>query len=180
VVGRCGRGIFEFAGVTDPILVLTTGGTIDKQYFDALSRYEITDTVVTKLLSIARVTHPYVVAEVLRKDSIEMTNEDRDRILEHVNRTSFSRIVITHGTDTMTRTAQALSGCEGKTIVLTGALAPARFAESDAAFNLGMAFAVAQMASPRVYIAVNGSVFHWEDVEKDRNLGCFVLRKKSR
>jgi L-asparaginase len=160
-----------------PILVLTTGGTIDKQYFDALSQYQITDTIVTKLLGVARVTHPFVVQEVLRKDSIDLTDEDRARIAEHVARASSSRIVITHGTDTMTLTARALSMIADKTVVLTGALAPARFSESDAAFNLGMAFATAQTVSPGIYITINGSVFRADQVEKDREQGCFVLKK---
>jgi L-asparaginase len=160
---------------TDSILILTTGGTIDKQYFDSLSQYQITDSMVTKLLTVARVTYPIVVQELLRKDSIDMTDEDRARIVEHVARASLSRIVITHGTDTMTLTARSLSSTPGKTIVLTGALTPARFAESDAAFNLGMAFATAQTASPGVYIAINGSVFRAHEVEKDRERGCFVV-----
>ena len=158
----------------DSILILTTGGTIDKQYFDALSQYQITDTVVTKLLSVARVTHPYLIEEVLRKDSIDLTDEDRTRIGEHVSRASSSRMVITHGTDTMTLTAQALSKVRDKTIVLTGALAPARFSESDAAFNLGMAFAIAQTAPAGIYITINGSVFRGDEVVKDRERGCFV------
>jgi L-asparaginase len=158
------------------ILVLTTGGTIDKQYFDALSAYQITDSVVTKLLEVGRVRHPYQVEEVLRKDSIDMTDEDRAQIVAHVARAAQSHIVITHGTDTMTLTAQALAHIPDKTIVLTGALAPARFSESDAAFNLGMAFAAAQTAVPGVYIAINGSVFGGDEVVKDRELGCFVRR----
>lgn len=158
------------------ILVLTTGGTIDKQYFDALSRYQIADTTVTKSLAIARVTHPHQVEEVLRKDSLELTDGDRARIVEHVRRARHSHIVITHGTDTMTLTARALSEIVDKAIVLTGALEPARFSESDAAFNLGMAFATAQVASAGIYIAINGSVFRAEDVVKDRELGCFVLK----
>jgi L-asparaginase len=165
--------------MNDPILVLTTGGTIDKQYFDALSQYQITDTIVHKLLTIAQVTHPYVVEEVLRKDSIDLTNEDRARIVQYVKGARWSRIVITHGTDTMALTAQALSACEGKTIVLTGALAPARFAESDAAFNLGMAFATVQMAPAGIYITINGSVFRGDAVLKDRERGCFVPKGES-
>jgi len=159
------------------ILVLTTGGTIDKQYFDALSRFQITDTMVAKLLAIARVTHRHQVEEVLRKDSLDLTDEDRARVVEHVRRASFSRIVITHGTDAMTLTARALAIIPDKTIVLTGALAPARFSESDAAFNLGMAFATAQTASPGVYITINGSVFRGDEVVKDRERGSFVLRQ---
>jgi L-asparaginase len=164
----------------DSILILTTGGTIDKQYFDALSQYQITDTIVSKLLSVARVTHPYVIEEVLRKDSIDLTDEDRTRILEHVTRASGSRIVITHGTDTMTQTARALSTVRDKTIVLTGALAPARFSESDAPFNLGMAFATAQTATAGVYITINGAVFHADEVEKDRERGLFVPKPTAR
>jgi len=160
----------------NPVLVLTTGGTIDKQYFDALCAYQITDSVVTKLLDVARVRHPYRVEEVLRKDSIDLTDEDRARIVGHVSGTTFSSIVITHGTDTMTVTAEALAHIRDKTIVLTGALAPARFSESDAAFNLGMAFATAQTAPPGVYIAINGSVFRGNEVVKNRELGCFVVK----
>lgn len=161
---------------SDGILVLTTGGTIDKQYFDALSQYQISDSTVVQLLDVARVRHPYRVEEVLRKDSLDLTDEDRALIVARVSQATATRIVITHGTDTMTVTAQALRLIQGKTIVLTGALAPARFAESDAAFNLGMAFATAQTAAPGIYIAINGSVFDGNAVVKDRERGCFVVK----
>jgi L-asparaginase len=157
-------------------LVLTTGGTIDKLYFDALSSYQVGDSVVARLLHIARVTHPFHVEEVMRKDSLEIDDRDRSVILDHVVSAEASQIVITHGTDTMTTTAHALAGIPSKTIVLVGALAPARFSESDAAFNLGMAFATAQVASPGVYITMNGSVFRGEDVIKDRQQGAFMPR----
>ena len=163
---------------TDPILVLTTGGTIDKQYFDALSKYQITDSIVTRLLEVARVRHPHLVEEVLRKDSIDITDEDRAQIVEHVRRAKHSRVVITHGTDTMTVTATALASIAGKTIVLTGALAPARFSESDAAFNLGMAFATAQTAAQGVYIAINGCVFRGDEVVKNHELGWFTRKQE--
>ena len=163
----------------DSILVLTTGGTIDKQYFDALSAYQITDSIVTKLLEEGRVRHPFQVEEVLRKDSIDLTDEDRAQIVAHVTRAPQTSIVITHGTDTMTLTAQALAHIPDRTIVLTGALAPARFSESDAAFNLGMAFATAQTAAPGVYIAINGSVFRGDAVVKNRELGYFVGQDRS-
>jgi L-asparaginase len=142
-----------------PILILTTGGTIDKAYFDATSQYQISDTMIARLLEVARVTHPFVIEEVLRKDSLELDDQDRANIAERVAAAPNDRIVITHGTDTMTVTAAALRDIPGKTVVLVGALAPARFAESDAAFNLGMAFAAAQVAPPGVYVAMNGSVF---------------------
>jgi L-asparaginase len=156
-----------------PILVLTTGGTIDKQYFDALSQYQITDTMVARLLQVARVTLPYEIEEVARKDSLDLDDEDRARLVDAARAAVADRIVITHGTDTMTTSAAALAAVPGKTIVLVGALTPARFAESDAAFNLGMAFAAAQLAPPGVYLTMNGTVFAAGDVVKDRALGAF-------
>ena len=162
--------------MSEAILVLTTGGTIDKQYFDATSDYQIADSVIPKLLSIARVTHPFESRELLHKDSLDLTDADRALIVEQVRAASASRIVITHGTDTMTETAAALSVVRGKTIVLTGALAPARFNETDASFNLGMAFAAVQLAPHGVYIAMNGSVFRGDRVVKDREHQRFVQK----
>ena len=157
-----------------PILVVTTGGTIDKQYFDALSQYQITDTMVARLLEVARVTIPFEIVEVARKDSLELDDDDRVRLVSSAREARSDRIVVTHGTDTMTVSAQALAEVTGKTIVLVGALTPARFSESDAAFNLGMAFAVVQVAPPGVYITMNGTVFPADDVIKDRERGAFV------
>lgn len=161
---------------TEPVLVLTTGGTIDKQYFDATSQYQISDSFVPRLLGLARVMHPFECRELLHKDSLDLTDADRALIVEAVRSSKFTHIVITHGTDTMTQTAQALLGVEGKTIVLTGALAPARFNETDAPFNLGMAFAAAQAAPPGVYIAMNGTLFRGDEVVKDRAQQRFVSR----
>jgi L-asparaginase len=118
------------------------------------------------------------VREVLRKDSLELNDEDRAKIAAEVSATPSSRIVITHGTDTMTQTAAALAGISGKTVVLVGALSPARMAESDASFNLGMAFATAQVAPSGVYITMNGTVFRAEEVIKDRAKGAFVHRSE--
>ena len=157
-----------------PILVLTTGGTIDKNYFDALSEYQIVDSGIPALLKEARVALPFRVEEVCRKDSLELTDADRAELARRVAEAPETQIVITHGTDTMTETAKALAGIPGKTIVLTGALSPARFAETDAPFNLGMAFAAAQVAPPGVYIAMSGQVFDGLRVRKDRAAGRFV------
>lgn len=168
------RGYGARMDIDQPILVLTTGGTIDKQYFDASSKYTIVGTMVTRLLEVGRVTHPFEIDEVMRKDSLEMDDADRAAIAARVAQAQAGRIVITHGTDTMTETAKALAGIAGKTIVLVGALAPARFAESDAAFNLGMAFATVQVAPPGVYITMNGTVFDAAKVVKDREAGRFV------
>ncbi|MDE8654439.1 asparaginase domain-containing protein [Novosphingobium album (ex Liu et al. 2023)] len=157
-----------------PILVVTTGGTIDKQYFDALSEYQIAESVIGRLLKIARVTHPFRVIELMRKDSLELTDADRALIAATIADAPETHVVITHGTDTMTQTARALGHLTGKTIVLAGALAPARFSESDASFNLGMAFACCQSAPPGVWITMNGSVFNGLTARKDRAAGTFV------
>ena len=156
------------------ILVLTTGGTIDKNYFDALSEYQIVDSGIPALLKEARVALPFRIEDVCRKDSLELTDADRAEITRHVADAPESRVIITHGTDTMTETARVLAGIPGKTIVLTGALSPARFAETDAPFNLGMAFAAAQVAPPGVWIAMSGQVFDGLRVVKDRAAGRFV------
>lgn len=158
-----------------PILVLTTGGTIDKNYFDALSEYQIVDSGIPGLLDEARVALPVRVVELMRKDSLELTDADRALIANAAREASETRIVVTHGTDTMTETAKVLAAAvPGKTICLTGALSPARFAQTDAPFNLGMAFATAQVAAPGVYIAMSGEVFDGLKVRKDRTAGKFV------
>lgn len=156
------------------ILILTTGGTIDKLYFDALSEYQIGDSVVDRILRTGLVAVPWRVQELMRKDSLELTDDDRAVIADAVRAAPETRIVITHGTDTMTDTAHALAGIAGKTVVLVGALAPARFADSDATFNLGMAFAAVQVAPPGVHIAMNGTVFAGDRVRKDRAAHRFV------
>ena len=161
--------------MTSPaILVLTTGGTIDKNYFDALSEYQIVDSGIPALLAEARVSADFRIEEVCRKDSLELTAADRAEIARRTAAAPERSVVITHGTDTMTETAKALAGIAGKTIVLTGALSPARFAQTDAPFNLGMAFAAAQVAPPGVYIAMSGQVFDGLRVRKDRDAGRFV------
>ena len=156
------------------VLVLTTGGTIDKLYFDALSEFQIGDSVVARIFATARVRLPFRVVELMRKDSLDLSDVDRAAIRHAAEAADEPSIVITHGTDTMTDTARAVAGVEGKTIVLVGALAPARFAESDASFNLGMALAAAQVAAPGVWIAMNGTIFPGDRVRKDRAAGGFV------
>ena len=160
--------------MTEPILVLTTGGTIDKAYFDALSEYQIVDSGIPALIAQARVALPFRVVELMRKDSLELTDADRALIAAAVREAPETRVVITHGTDTMTETAKALAAIPAKTMVLTGALSPARFADTDAPFNLGMAFATAQVAAPGVWIAMSGQVFDGLNVRKDRAAGKFV------
>jgi L-asparaginase len=157
-----------------PIVVLTTGGTIDKTYFDALSKYQVGESVVQRLLEIGRVTYPFRIVEAMRKDSLDITAEDRETLRAKVAELPTTRVVITHGTDTMTETARVMAGIPDKTIVFTGSLSPARFSESDATFNLGMAFATVQVAAPGVYIAMSGQVFRADKVRKDHAAGRFV------
>ena len=165
--------------MTDSIVIVTTGGTIDKVYFDAKSEFEVGDSVVERLLAQAHVRQPYQIVPLMRKDSLELDDGDRAAIREAIAGRLETRIVITHGTDTMTETAAALADLDGKTIVLTGALAPARFAESDAVFNGGMAFGAVQSLPAGVYICMNGQVFKASEVVKDRSKNAFVLRSES-
>lgn len=156
------------------VLVVTTGGTLDKIYFDANSRYEVGMSVAGRLLVQADVRAPFEIVELMRKDSLDLTDEDRSRIHDTVSEAPQSRIVITHGTDTMTDTARTLADIKSKVIVLTGALAPARFAESDAMFNLGMAFAAVQILPAGSFIAMNGRIFDAARVKKDRQRNAFI------
>ncbi len=162
--------------MTDSIVIFTTGGTIDKVYFDAKSEFEVGDSVVERLLAQAHVQQPYEIVPLMRKDSLELDDADRAAIRQAIAERSEARVVITHGTDTMTDTAAVLEDLGSKTIVLTGALAPARFAESDAVFNVGMAFGAVQSLAAGVYICMNGQVFEAAKVVKDRSKNAFVPR----
>ena len=158
----------------EPILVVTTGGTIDKVYFDARSNYEVGESVVGDLLRQAKVRLPFETLALLRKDSLEITDAERAMIRERIQARPERRVVVTHGTDTMVETARALVGLEERTIVLTGSLSPARFAQTDAVFNVGMAFAAVQTLPVGVYIVMNGQVFAANGVRKDREHNVFV------
>jgi L-asparaginase len=155
------------------ITIFTTGGTIDKVYFDAKGAYAVGEPMVRQILAHARVTDPITIVELLRKDSLEMGAEDRDEIRAAIALCDTTRVVITHGTDTMVETARVLEAVAGKTIVLTGALQPGRFVDSDASFNLGMAMGVAQVLAAGVYIVANGSVFPAAAVRKNVDLNRF-------
>ncbi len=157
----------------DEILIITTGGTIDKVYFDDKSDYQVGRTIIGRLLEEAQVTHPTRIIEALHKDSLHLNDEDRATIKGLVVNEPNTHIVITHGTDTMADTATYLGDVAGKVIVLTGALSPARFAMTDAMFNVGMAIAASQTLDQGVYIAMNGTVFPANSVVKNRDLNRF-------
>ena len=150
------------------IRFITTGGTIDKIYFDALSQFEVGESQVEHILREGLVQFDYEIVSLLQKDSLEITAADRTRLRRYIEDDDASLYVITHGTDTMAETAEALQGLDDKTIVLTGALTPARFRTTDAIFNVGMAVAAVQVASPGVYIAMSGQVFAAGEVRKNR------------
>jgi len=150
------------------IRFITTGGTIDKIYFDALSQFEVGESQVKHILTEGRVDFDYEIVPLLQKDSIEMTDADRSKLRDYIANDDASHYVVTHGTDTMPATAEALAGLDGKTIILTGALTPARFKTTDAIFNVGMAVAAVQTAAPGVYIAMSGQVFSAGKVRKNR------------
>lgn len=157
----------------DRLHIITTGGTIDKVYFDALSDYQIGDPVIGDLLIGLKVSFAYSVEPLMRKDSLELDDSDRDQIAAAVKGNDAPYVLITHGTDTMTKTAEALATIGNKTIVLTGALQPAAFKQSDALFNIGCAIGAVQSKEHGVYIAMNGSVFAAGEVRKNRDAGRF-------
>jgi len=150
------------------IRFVTTGGTIDKIYFDALSQFEIGDSQIKHILTEGLADFDYEIVPLLQKDSIDMTDEDREILRDYIASDTSDRYVVTHGTDTMSETAEVLADLRDKTIVLTGALSPARFKSTDAIFNVGMAVAAVQVAPPGVYIAMSGQVFAAGEVRKNR------------
>ncbi len=155
------------------IKFLTTGGTIDKVYFDAKSEFEVGPPQVSELLKDANVTFDHEVESILKKDSLDMTEADRAFIRARVAADSATHIIITHGTDTMIQTALALKGIPGKTIVLTGSMQPARLRVTDAGFNLGTAISAVQILPPGVYLAMNGRIFNPDQCRKNVAGHCF-------
>jgi L-asparaginase len=155
------------------IKFFTAGGTIDKIYFDAKSEYEVGSPQVIEILKDAHVTLDYTAELILSKDSLDMTDEDRQLIRRRVAAEPCARVVVTHGTDTMVQTALALQGIAGKVIVLTGSMQPARFKVSDAVFNIGTAIGAVQSLSPGVYIAMNGRIFDPARTRKNVGKNCF-------
>ena len=160
--------------------VLTTGGTIDKVYFDAESAYEVGEPQIADILRAAGVAVETTVETVMRKDSLEMADADRALVAERVRASAATRIIVTHGTDTMAATARTVAEAlatddagSGKTVVFVGSLTPARFKASDAEFNVGFAVAAVQTLPPGVYVAMNGRVFDPHHVRKSRERNRF-------
>ena len=155
------------------IEIFTTGGTIDKIYFDAKSNYEVGAPQIVDLLREANLTLDYRVTPLMRKDSLELTDGDRQQVMAAVVASTAKQIVITHGTDTMIDTGKQLLGVTGKTIVLTGAMQPARFRFTDAIYNVASAITAAQILPSGVYISMNGQLFDPQKARKNVELNRF-------
>lgn len=155
------------------LTVITTGGTIDKVYFDAKSDYQVGAPQIGEILTQLGVAFEFDVVPVLRKDSLEMNDDDRAAIRRAIEQQPHRHVLITHGTDTMVDTARVLAGIAGKTIVLTGALNPARFQGSDAVFNIGCAVGAVQSLGDGVWIAMNGRIWDPAHVRKNRDANRF-------
>ncbi len=149
------------------LLIVTTGGTIDKIYFDDKSDFQVGEPQIGGILRELGVAFRFTVIPIIRKDSLHITDQDRQLMHQTISAQSAKHILITHGTDSMVETAKALSSIQDKTIVLTGALNPARFRGSDAEFNIGTAVGAVQSLPPGVYIAMNGRIWQPSEVRKN-------------
>ena len=157
-----------------PIRILVTGGTFDKDYDELSGQLFFKDSHIAEMLRLGRSRVEVTIRTVMMIDSLEMTEADRALIVQNCAQCTEERIVVTHGTDTMTETAAALAAAvSGKTVVLTGAMIPYAFGSSDGLFNLGSALSFVQILPPGVYVAMNGKCFPWDRVRKNRERGEF-------
>jgi len=158
----------------EAVRIIITGGTFDKHYDEIRGVLTFKDTHLPEILKYVRCTLPIELELNQLIDSLEMHLDNRLKILESCRRAPESRIVVTHGTDTMIETGRILGEAAlGKTVVLTGAMFPYSFTASDAVFNLGSSIAAVQILPPGVYVAMNGRVFAWDRVRKNRDAGSF-------
>ena len=156
------------------VRVIVTGGTFDKEYNELDGKLFFKDTHLPEMLRLGRCRINVDIRTLMLIDSLEMTDDDRQSILEHCRKVKENRIVITHGTDTVEITARVLGpAIKDKTIVLTGAMVPYKFGSSDGLFNLGSALAFVQTLAPGVYVAMNGKYFPWDYVKKNKKTGEF-------
>ena len=152
----------------EDLLIVTTGGTIDKVYFDAKSDYQVGEPQIGKILDDLGVAFRFHVIPLLRKDSLFVNDDDRKLMRATIAAQNERCVLVTHGTDSMVETAKVLADITDKTIVLTGALNPARFEGSDAEFNIGCAVGAVQSLAPGVYIAMNGRI--WDPAKVRKNV----------
>ena len=155
------------------IKIFTVGGTIDKIYFDKKSKYQVGEPAVDQVLREANINFSYQIESILRKDSLDMTDDDRQLIFDKIEADDHKHVIVTHGTDTIIATAKKIMTIRDKVIVLTGAIEPARSKSSDAPFNIGSAVAAVQLLPAGVYIVMNGRVFDPNKVQKNMELNSF-------
>jgi len=156
------------------IRIFITGGTFDKEYNEINGQLYFKDTHMKELLEKGRNKVPVQIRTLMMIDSLEMTAQDRELIVQQCISCPEDKIIITHGTDTMTETARVIADrIKNKTIVLTGAMIPIKFGSSDGLFNLGSALAFAQSLAAGVYVAMNGRCFNWNNVRKNKQTGIF-------
>ena len=158
--------------------IITTGGTIDKIYFDAKSEFQVGEPQIGEVLKEANVALEYEIISPVRKDSLDLTDEDRRLIFQAVDSAAQRYVIVTHGTDTMIETAKVLKGIAGKVIVLTGAMQPAKFRFTDAVFNIACAVTAVQLLPEGVHIVMNGRIFDPDKTRKNRQLNQFEVLKK--
>lgn len=166
---------------TDGILILVTGGTLDKDYNPISGELAFDHSHLPQILNQANCTLPVSVKTLMLKDSLEMTDNDREFILEAIQNAEESRILVTHGTDTMCQTGEYLLKhqeirLQTKTIVLTGAMRPFKLGESDASFNLGAAIMALQLLDKGIYLCMNGRCHPAGKVQKNLSKGMFEKR----
>lgn len=154
----------------DELCIVTTGGTIDKIYFDDKSDFQVGEPQIGRILQELGVAFRFTVIPILRKDSLHLTDNDRELVRSAIAAQPARHVLVTHGTDSMVETAKVLAGVADKTIVLTGALNPARFRGSDAEFNIGTAVGAVQSLPPGVYIAMNGRI--WDPARVRKNVAA--------
>jgi len=158
----------------EAIRILITGGTIDKEYDPLTGELTFSKSHLSNMLHQVKCKARFILEEVMLKDSLKMMSEDREEILKKCINCLEDKIIVTHGTDTMVETARVLgNNVKGKTVVLVGAMIPYAFGASDALFNLGCAFSAVQALQPGVYITMNGEIFNWDNVRKNRESGEF-------
>lgn len=156
------------------IKLILTGGTIDKHYNESNGALDFTETHIHELLKLGRNRSSIEIEQIMLKDSLEITDSDRQKILAACKATQQDKIIVTHGTDTIVKTATVLGKQQiDKTVVLVGAMIPFVFKHSDAVFNMGFALGAAHSLPQGVYVAMNGKVFAWDAVIKNRDLGVF-------
>ena len=160
------------------ILFIQTGGTIDKDYPRTVKGYhfEITEPAINRILERINPAFKFEVKSLIKKDSLDITENDREKLAAFCSKTKSDKIIITHGTDTMIKTATHLSVIKDKTIILTGSLKPERIRDSDADFNIGVAIGAIGSIPVGVYVAMNGMIYHYNKVKRNLATGQFIKK----